>query len=92
LAAGTIEEIAATYQSFGWTADDAAIRALASTKKPEDMEAVKIAVRAVYLPGPKNQPDIFKGLLRSQVIPESINQQGNQDLIAHLKMDLAYSL
>jgi len=50
LAAGTIEEIAATYQSFGWTADDAAIRALASTKKPEDMEAVKIAVRAVYLP------------------------------------------
>jgi hypothetical protein len=50
LASGTIEEIAAAYQSFGWTADDAVIRALASTKKPDDLEAVKTAIRAVYLP------------------------------------------
>lgn len=50
LAAGTVEEMAAAYQSFGWTADDAAIRALASAKKPADMEAVKVAIRAIYLP------------------------------------------
>lgn len=50
LAAGTINELAAGYRNYGWNADDALIRALASVKKNEDTEVVKTAIRVIYVP------------------------------------------
>ncbi len=50
LAAGTIDDLAAGYKISGWKADDAVMRALACLQKQEDFEAIKNAIRAVYLP------------------------------------------
>jgi hypothetical protein len=50
LAAGTLDEIADSYRSSGWKADDAVLRALACVSRQEDFEAIKTAIRAVYLP------------------------------------------
>ena len=50
LAAGTIDDLAAGYRITGWRADDSVMRALAFIKSHEDFEAVKTAIRVVYLP------------------------------------------
>lgn len=46
----TIQELAERYAANGWQIDDAAMRALAEIEKSSDLEAVKAAVRSVYLP------------------------------------------
>ncbi len=50
LTAGTAKDLAGAYLSCGWRTDDAVVRALACVVKPEDLDAVTIAIRAVYLP------------------------------------------
>ena len=49
LAAGTIDDLAAGYQTQGWKADDAVIGALAELETTVDFEAVSRAIHAVYL-------------------------------------------
>jgi len=46
--AGKVEDIASYYVTSSWRADDAVIKALASVDKPDDFEAVCIAIRSVY--------------------------------------------
>ena len=50
LTAGTIEDLVGAYLSCGWRIDDAVVRALAGVTKQEDIDAVTVAIRAVYLP------------------------------------------
>lgn len=50
LAAGSVEDLAAGYRSHGWRVDDGVIRALARVESPADFDAVKTAIRSVYLP------------------------------------------
>jgi hypothetical protein len=50
LAAGTVDELAATYAQHGWKADDAVMRSLAAVEKAADVEAISVAIRSVYLP------------------------------------------
>ena len=50
LAAGTAEDLAASYCNWGWRADDTLLKALACVERPDDFDAVKTAVQAVYLP------------------------------------------
>ena len=50
LTAGTANELAEAYRSSGWQADDAVLRALACVSRQEDFEAIKMVIRAVYLP------------------------------------------
>jgi hypothetical protein len=50
LAAGTIDDLANDYRNWGWKADDAILRALASISSSEDLEAVTIVIRSIYLP------------------------------------------
>ncbi len=50
LAAGKVEDLSAKYQSEGWLADDAVLRALAQVDRAEDLNAVQTAVRSIYLP------------------------------------------
>jgi hypothetical protein len=50
LAAGTVEDLAARYGSHGWRADDAVLRALAPVNNAQDLDAVTVAIRAIYLP------------------------------------------
>ena len=50
LAAGSVDDLAASYRNHGWRVDDGVIRALAQVDSPADFEAVKTAIRSVYLP------------------------------------------
>ncbi|RLB89416.1 MAG: BREX-1 system phosphatase PglZ type B, partial [Deltaproteobacteria bacterium] len=50
LAAGTAEDLATGYRSFGWKADDAVLHALACVEKQDDLQAVTTVVRSIYLP------------------------------------------
>lgn len=47
---GEPAQLASNYQQTGWQVDDAAIQALASVHAKADVEAVSMALRAVYLP------------------------------------------
>ena len=49
LAAGSLEDIQASYQTQGWCADDAVLRALEHAIKPDDHAAICTAIRSVYL-------------------------------------------
>lgn len=50
LEAGAIQDLERLYSDFGWRVDNAAFRALTDIKTPSDFEAVKTAIRSVYLP------------------------------------------
>lgn len=49
LAAGTIDDLVAGYQTAGWQADDALVQALACVEKSKDSEVVNTVIRAIYL-------------------------------------------
>ena len=50
LAAGSVYDLAAGFQSQGWRGDDGVIQALAQVENPADFKAVTTAIRSVYLP------------------------------------------
>jgi len=50
LAAGSIDDLLAGYCDFGWQTDDALLFALYYVSKTEDVEAVKTAIRSLYIP------------------------------------------
>jgi len=50
LAAGTLEDMASGYSSWGWKADNAMVKSLSFIKKLEDLKALTVAIRSVYLP------------------------------------------
>lgn len=50
LAAGTENDIADGYRTFGWKADDALLKVLASANDPEVLNAATVAVKAIYYP------------------------------------------
>lgn len=50
MATGTPEELVSAYRSYGWQVDDALLRALACVSRPEDLVAVGVAIRALYVP------------------------------------------
>jgi hypothetical protein len=50
LAAGSVQDLQASYANQGWRADDAVLAALACVDKPANVDAVATAIRAIYLP------------------------------------------
>jgi hypothetical protein len=50
LAAGSVDDLMNGYQSYGWRVDDAVVRALAQIGTSTDLDAVTVAIRAMYLP------------------------------------------
>ena len=50
LAAGTVDDLADGYCNQGWKVDDGVVRALVHVENNSDFEAVKTAIRSVYLP------------------------------------------
>jgi len=50
LAAGSVADVMARYQQFGWQADDAVLQVLASVERTKDLEAATVAIRAIYMP------------------------------------------
>jgi len=58
------EAMATTYAAEGWQADAAALEALAFVKNPQDVKAVKAAIRAVYRPWLESGAERFQELVR----------------------------
>ena len=50
LAAGTAEDLAIAYRSYGWKVDDALLQVLACISNKDDFDAVSAAIRALYIP------------------------------------------
>lgn len=50
LCAGDCDDLAASYQNFGWCADAAVVQVLSHIESVEDYKAVTAAIRAIYLP------------------------------------------
>jgi hypothetical protein len=50
LAAGTVNDLANEYQNWGWKADEAVLKSLAPISSAEDLDAVSIVIRSIYLP------------------------------------------
>ncbi|MCF8215293.1 MAG: BREX-1 system phosphatase PglZ type B [Chlorobium sp.] len=69
LAAGSVDDLAGGYQSWGWRVDDGVLRSLAHVDAPSDVEAVTTAVRAVYLPWMEDSARYIQKLLDGASYP-----------------------
>jgi hypothetical protein len=59
----TPESMATSYVEKGWRADEAVMNALAVVKTPEDYDAVRAAIRALYLPWLEENTKRFQSLV-----------------------------
>ncbi|MGA2385266.1 MAG: BREX-1 system phosphatase PglZ type B [Candidatus Bathyarchaeia archaeon] len=50
LVMGSADDLMKEYQSTGWQADDAVLRALAYVEKQQDIEVITKSIRAIYVP------------------------------------------
>jgi hypothetical protein len=63
LNAATVEALAEAYTAGGWKADAAVLAALAAVKTPEDVAAVRAAVKALYEPWLADTAACFQNLV-----------------------------
>ena len=70
----TAEAMAKAYIAEGWRADAAALEALARVRKPQDVKAVKAALRAVYRPWLEEAAERFQE--RVQELPSRRPREG----------------
>ncbi len=71
LTAGTATELADAYGASGWQADDAVLRALECVSRQKDFDAVKAAIRAVYLPWAEDAARYLQKVSRAKGYPGS---------------------
>ncbi len=69
LTAGTANEIAEQYRASAWRADDAVLKALSSVDRPEDWDAIKSGIRAVYLPWAEDAARYLQKIVRQKGYP-----------------------
>lgn len=65
----TLVSMAEQYATGGWEADAAVIDAMATVKSAADYQAIKIAIRSVYLNWLKNGAEHFQKLITSTPLP-----------------------
>jgi len=69
LNAGTVQDLQSAYASQGWRADDAVLAALACVDKVADVEAVAMAIRAIYLPWLEDSARYLQKLVDGSTYP-----------------------
>jgi hypothetical protein len=69
LTAGTANEVAERYRASAWRADDAVLKALQCVDRLEDFEAIKAAIRAVYLPWAEDAARYLQVVVRQNGYP-----------------------
>lgn len=69
LGGDSVETMAKLYTGGGYVADDAALRAIACVKTAENLAAVKVAVRCVYLPWLEDSARHFQECLAVKNLP-----------------------
>lgn len=70
------EDMAKSYVDGGYLADDAALRALACVRTVEDITAIQMAVRSVYLPWLEDTALHFQKCLAKKSLPTVGEQKG----------------
>ncbi len=63
--------MAALYADGGYLADDALLRALAEAKAADDLNAVSVAARAMYLPWLEHAAEHFQSLVKINPLPSA---------------------
>jgi hypothetical protein len=71
LAGNSPDAIGSVYTKTGYRADDAVLRALAAVKTAEDQEAVRTAIRAVYLPWLEDTARNFQAAAVKEPLPNN---------------------
>ena len=74
LAAGNIEDLTAGYINSGWRADDAVMQALSCVSKSEDVDAVSIIIRALYLPWAEEAARYLQKIVVQSAYPGGSNE------------------
>ena len=71
LGGDSLQSMADLYIQSGYLADQAVLQAMASVKSGEDVEAVKAAIRAIYVPWLNDTAEHFQKLVAAQPLPDS---------------------
>ncbi|MDA3788151.1 MAG: BREX-1 system phosphatase PglZ type B [Desulfobacula sp.] len=74
LCAGTISDLSDGYVQWGWKADDKVLKTLACIDIQKDVEAVKIAIHAIYLPWVEDAARYFQKMVEKQGYPGKIQK------------------
>lgn len=69
LDAGSVDDLTEGYNSYGWRVDDGVLRALAQVENSADFEAVKTAIRSVYLPWVEESARYLQKLIDGKSYP-----------------------
>ncbi len=69
LAVGTAKDMENGYRTEGWKADDAMLRALSFIDKPEELKAISIAIRSIYLPWAEEAARHLQGVVDGASYP-----------------------
>ena len=80
LPSATIEELAQAYRERGWEADSAAMNALAAATSLSDEQAVRSAVRSLYVPWLETHAGRLQELVRAGAVPTSAAVPGSLDV------------
>ncbi|MFP4183467.1 MAG: BREX-1 system phosphatase PglZ type B [Halorhodospira sp.] len=76
LPAGSIDDMKSAYVAYGWKADDAVMKALADLHTQQDLEAVTVAIRTLYLPWCEDAARRLQKLSSETSAPGGVRQQG----------------
>lgn len=69
LGGATPDDIANAYAAGGWRADAAALDSLAIVAKTNDVDAVKVAIEALYRPWLRTAAEAFQSAVKSHPLP-----------------------
>ena len=74
IAGGALQDLQAAYQSQGWRADDAVLRALEHARKPADYAAISAAIRSVYLPWAEDSARYLQKIAAQEKAPGGVRE------------------
>lgn len=69
----SLNALAESWVADGWAADAAALEAMAAVEKTADVDAVKSAVRILYMPWLREGAERFQELVAQQTLPTAAN-------------------
>ena len=72
LAAGSVKDLATGYSSMGWKADAAVLQAISFVEKEDDFQAVKTAIRSIYMPWVEDSARYFQKQVDQSGYPGAI--------------------
>ena len=86
-----LEQLAATYQESGWKVDLACLQALAAVSRSQDVDAVNVALRAIYVPWLKASAQRFQESVKAKGrltgVPDGVGKVSSPDGVCTVFVD-----